>query len=470
MNKKYLIPITVILIGALVVSGGSFPFTISETQTKTGLFVFPLFGYYECKQEPQTYDRFTITDSNSFTMDEREVKCDIFSTACTMEPTYTGFNPTYRFCSSLSDTSCEATAKQMTGPVTIQSKQKIKVFNQLLSETWIKRIYTPYTLWVTSPSGGSNRVYQPNEYKCSPPLGSNLYISGDIQTTSGDQKITIDTSNKWDGLIDFGERTNFLDKWVSGPTEFNTYQNPTYGRVYATAGGAGATLYNIKTVKLQSGTYEYPGSVIGFAECLPGAISGNQMCNSNFKWESTTTVTVQCITDLQCEGQGTWVTDYNDPLRKTAVKSTCENSVCVRQTKTTACSTSQACPTGQICSLNPATGDSSCIYSGEPVLPPRVDPGTPPPPPFDWTQLLPYLIIGGFGALLCYALTRKVEWAAALGVLGVIIAWGAIQFFATLESIPIIGGFVSGLFGLLITGIIFLTIIGIVLKSAGVIK
>ena len=88
----------------------------------------------------------------------------------------------------------------------------------------------------------------------------------------------------------------------------------------------------------------------------------------------------------------------------------------------------------------------------------------------DLSKFLPYILLGGFGLVLGYALTRRIEMGVALGILGLIIAYVSVGFFASLAAIPIIGGFVSGLFGVLITGIIFLTIIGVVLKSAGIIQ
>jgi len=353
MEKGFAIPMFVLFLiagiiliyagGFLVGKAALFPASVVVNgQTciaKEGLSIIPIMGYYECKEQGETYlmyeittgwgwDPYVVIPCNEWTRSCEYYKCS--DSACTGTQQYLGSAP-------------------MGGAY--QTPHQLYIY-------YIKKTFKPYSLWLESRTGQSGWVYQPNQYSCQLPIGKDYCLGG----------IVCDQNKLYKaGTIDFDQATNFLENWAVSPVEYSFKSHPIYGDVYCAGQG---NLYNYSTVKLTSGCYAYPGSLIAKADCCPGQIMGSATCGDDFKWH-TPEIAPSCISDFQCNGQGLWVPDYTDINRKTVIASKCVSGKCQSQTKGTTCATNEACPTGTICMLDPYTGSSYCAASGTPPTTPR---------------------------------------------------------------------------------------------------
>ena len=306
---------------------------------KEGLSIIPIMGYYECKQQGETYLTYYISTGwgwESYVV----IPCNEWTRSCE-----------YYKCSNAE---CSGT-QQYLGSSPMGGAYQTP---HQLYEYWIKKTFKPYSLWLESRTGTSGWVYQPKQYSCSLPIGKDYCIAGLVC----DQNKLYKT-----GTLDFDQASNFLENWALSPVEYAFENHPDYGDVYCAGQG---NLYSYSTVQLTSGCYAYPGSLIGKADCCPGQLMGNALCGDDFKWH-TPEVQPSCISDFQCPGQGLWITDYSDINRKTVIASKCIGGQCTSQTKGTTCATNEACPTGTICMLDPYTGSSYCATSGTPPTTPR---------------------------------------------------------------------------------------------------
>jgi hypothetical protein len=179
-----------------------------------------------------------------------------------------------------------------------------------------------------------------------------------------------DCQYRWDnkGELGFGEVVNYFDFWDETPTEYNLVVHPSYGRVYC----SGSSIYGLGTMALSNGNcYAYPASKLGTVQCCPGEEISGLLCGNDFKWIEKDYGS-KCTSDLQCYGQGNWITDYTDPGRKTLVRETCNNGKCEKTTKRVACSSNEACPSSQVCIIDQIDGTSRCAdQAGVGELPDR---------------------------------------------------------------------------------------------------
>jgi len=175
--------------------------------------------------------------------------------------------------------------------------------------------------------------------------------------------------------LGLNEAVSYVKNWVLGIPDLNlqTYNNKKY---YCRTGGL---LYNVGTIQLQSGCYEYPSDFSGIdLDCCPGEKTINAYCGSDFKWhnivqlECTTntdcksgyscinnrcvTNNMQCISSLDCYGAGTNTCQLIGTSYYT-LKYSCINGFCQEGVKTrvNCCPPNYGCSNGQVCDINTYT-------------------------------------------------------------------------------------------------------------------
>lgn len=423
MNKAFIAIAAVIVIAAAYYGGyfqyltGSIVNGCQAPSDSSGMLLVPLMGFYSCEpaQGGQITDNVQISVGNTgayFSL------CTQNTPSCTIN--YDGNGGTLTFCDSsqvatnsfFGNQYC-TTSRTMPTTLAVNSNGLYsRIFVPAASlgsvNANLQRVWTPFTLYQTSPTGGKTQVYQSGTYSCNPPGTAKLCV--------GDSTNSYCTKGVYTGGLSFYGISNYFDKLVTGPVSANTY---TYNGQTVYGSGAG-TLYSIGKVTLSDGTcYSVPQSVVANVACLPGAISGGQQCGTDFAWHilptstGSTSVAPSCVSDLQCPGGGNYLVDYSDPLRKTAVKYSCQTGQCILQPKVvSSCADTSACPTGAVCSLDPSTGIGACLSSATNPLPGRIT-----------GILCPDMVTTVSDASLCpltSGFDYKIYILAAIGIIGAI--------------------------------------------------
>jgi len=320
--------------------------TYQGCSVKTGMSVIPLMGYYQCEQLGETCDYIDIPDSWN-PLDKFSTCCNVYATACEYTLVRT-----------------DGTILASAG--TVNRGECVEVYKDDLirGQRQLKRCFSPYTLYNYAPSGGRSRVYQ-TQFTCSIPYGTDLLKSTVLSFFDGVSSSTA----KYSRTLDFDESTNYVDKWVYAPIEYNFVTHPTYGNVYCSGDGY---LHKVTIIQLESGCYAIPNlnEALPKQSCCPGSISANCICNKDFKFDCT--APPQCDLLNPCPGSNYYVIDYSDPNRKTAIKYECIDGKCVSKKVISECTSNEACPTGTVCYLDPSTGIGKCQGSGEVPTVPRV--------------------------------------------------------------------------------------------------
>lgn len=159
------------------------------------------------------------------------------------------------------------------------------------------------------------------------------------------------------------EFSNFLDTWFVTPEETGGIYNYEGKDAFCIR----SKIYEINTVKLETGNYVIPGDIVDSVQCCPGDKNGDQECGYDFKWGS---VGVGCcasgICTIQaCDGEGDWITDYSITNKiKRATACTTEGE-CLYEYKTVECSRNFDCDTGQICNKNTWTCEGGTEPCGD---------------------------------------------------------------------------------------------------------
>ena len=110
-------------------------------------------------------------------------------------------------------------------------------------------------------------------------------------------------------------------------------------------------VYKIEEVKTNSGTYKVARldiSPISSVTCCPGDTDGTRVCTSEFKWQTITPdIKLECSAFNPCPIPS-WIEGSSS---KTLVKQTCQQNVCVPETKNVDCTRNTDCTTGQACDI-----------------------------------------------------------------------------------------------------------------------
>lgn len=382
------------LIGSAKFDWGLFQVTVSGCEVKSGLSVIPLVGYYKCESLGTVVDYVDIPEANWFNPGEKFTTCcDIFTTACE-------YTLQYKNGDTISSIG------------TIPGGHCVEAFKDsvMTGDRVLRRSYNPYTLYDYSPTGGRTRVYN-TQYTCAVPYTKDLLLSACNSLFGGN----CDTSAIASRGLSFDESTNYFDKWVFAPTEYNFFTHPDYGQVYCSGDGY---LHSVASIELTSGCYIIPNmnDALPKQECCPGAISGEYICGDDFKWDLINEP--DCSLFNPCPGSNYFVPDYSDSSRTTAIKYSCVDGKCVPTTVKSECTTDTACPYGYLCMLDSNTGIGKCVGSG-------TTPTTTRPGDDQITEWSPDYLIAGFLALLAFLVMsgkelqkRKRNWAAiAIGVM-----------------------------------------------------
>lgn len=156
------------------------------------------------------------------------------------------------------------------------------------------------------------------------------------------------------------ETSAYFDDWLLSPTEAQLVKDGIIS-VFCNE----RKLYSIASVKLRSGCYAYPGSLIRNVNCCPGErFEGTppQYCNENFEWQSED---VGCCiagfgSDLECSGRGGWIYSAPNEIKQ----GRCINCNCIYNYQTVECSTNADCTTG-FCDVNTWTCQGGRIPCGD---------------------------------------------------------------------------------------------------------
>ena len=365
----------------------SFTGTIDGCVPQQGEMVIPIMGYYECKDMPddRTYNTAYPNTWWRCGAGEYTNKCDIQIECPTTETWFLGLLESnmrlwYKKCVDGPDCYLDKYVLnvQDCSPGSIFHNMEIDRGEQIylefqLQDFWgnwytvpdskvnFYNSYTPYGLWLESRTGASGFS---NLQGCFVTTGyQNVY---DKDGNWLDSTTVIGTVDRV-GELDFGHATNFLEAWVSAPTDYNIVDHPTYGQVYC----AGTSVYDIGTILLSNGCYAYPESRRAAVECCPGQSAAQADC-VDFKWVQDPQAQIQCISDIACKGQGNYITDYTDPTRTTLTVGNCIDSLCVYSSVNVECASTEACPHGEVCVINQELGTGTCkTQEAVGVLPPR---------------------------------------------------------------------------------------------------
>lgn len=352
---------------------------VGECQAKEGDMVIPLVGYYNC-EKIGTGRRFihevmwgTVTCGD----DEYTEQC-VFKFSNPASATWFVFDvPTrLRYCidyMSTPSTNCktvevdpgstDADLKE----VTIQTGQSIYFEYQVkpLFQDWVRTEDTDVRIEVEEIWDKFGLVYySPQTGRTYPPYNSRgCYVTSDMRLCVSDDGGKCQ-EGIWDGtgaIAPFESVNVFTGDFVDSPFSYSIVK---YQGSDAYCAGTGK-IYSFNTLETSDGRcYKYPASEIhDFGTCCPDQTGfGGKYCNDDFKWITPDAGTcVECITDFQCEGQGSWITDFSDSTRKTMFRESCIDGCCEAETKKSECASNYACPTDQVCVIEPNTGEGECM-------------------------------------------------------------------------------------------------------------
>lgn len=360
-------------------------------QVKEELAVVPQLSYYKCEAQAETFLDYVIPKKAGWlTVDKYQITCNIFTPYCDyyVKECNSLLPMRYKYQGKEYQFTCEPYG----GKVHIRKiphSESIYVYKEL-SEYTVRNEFIPYTLW-NYPS--AERVYK-TKWSCLLPMKDYCISGEDCQFPYKQTQ------------LDFGQATSYVENWVLAPVEYNFDSNKGW---YCSGDG---NIYNTKTIQLKSGCYLYPADYSHKEECCPGAQLADATCGSDYKWHKKPTQ--QCFSDFQCPGLGKWSPDYSDLDRKTAIKYSCINNQCKKQSKQTECTTDEACPTGFLCMLNPDTGEGNCVESEVPITKPR-EPGVITPE-VNWLNLIflglvvALAIVAGLAGLGFFAPQLRILW------------------------------------------------------------
>ncbi len=113
------------------------------------------------------------------------------------------------------------------------------------------------------------------------------------------------------------------------------------------------TIYSLGEFETKGGCYYYPKEVIDTVQCCPGMQSAGLTCGNDFKWHPQESIVIQCKSDIECTGQGTFVPDYSKEGNYVS-KWKCINNKCVKvqSNKVDCLPPDLGCPSGQVCNPN----------------------------------------------------------------------------------------------------------------------
>lgn len=177
------------------------------------------------------------------------------------------------------------------------------------------------------------------------------------------------TPNTYGTTLPFNTWVNYVSKWVAGISELSL-NNYNGQQVYCQGDG---NIYSLGTIELTSGCYNFPLEVIANVDCCPNQMTSNAYCGSDFTWhpiiisecsaeitcpqgytctnQRCVTINQQCISDLNCYGNGLRTCDYTNPDYNTLVQYKCINGICQLTDEKTisCCPPNYGCDTGYFC-------------------------------------------------------------------------------------------------------------------------
>ncbi len=379
---KFIIPLLLVVVilgyaGANLVPGSFIApeEMISGCTAKEGTMLVPLFGYYKCESEG--YKQIDTVDLKTCCLLQETVfMCDYMTESCTIQ--------------------LQKDNGQL-GPTWVVPRGDIFTIKNYGSYDWgyTKALVfgTPHRLINYNPGGGFNVVSSQN---CRLPTSEGLGFVSSIENL-----LNKDGVFTYGGVIKdelgFGEHSNYLDKFVFGPDEFNlvTYQGQD---AYCSGNG---NIYSLGTIQLELGScYKVPGSYQAKVTCCPDAVFGTQTCSDDFKWIDSSQS--GCQIDMNCPGQGTWVVDTTDPSRITSMKYTCVSGECIKETKISECA-GAVCPVGEVCDFDTNTGIGTCVEGGSSGV-------NPPPQPITGINWLKNFLVSFFASLFILGGTIILSW------------------------------------------------------------
>lgn len=126
----------------------------------------------------------------------------------------------------------------------------------------------------------------------------------------------------------------------------------TYNREEAWCRQVGTTgeIYQINEIKTLGGTYKVASAdysdYLGSVNCCPSAISGENVCSDDFKWEKIQGT--ECSLFNSC-GSPNWVSNGDGEL----IKYSCEDGFCVEEIRKVECASDFDCrDSNEVCDLN----------------------------------------------------------------------------------------------------------------------
>lgn len=342
---------------------------------------------------------------------------------------------------------------------------------------------------------GCNRDNTPKLLNKYIPYGLNVYDSGqkiryNVQSCDlGDLSWTErnDVCTKSDGAacakikdsdrLGFDDWVNYLSSWTYAPIDLSN-KVVTYNgqQAYCQIN----KVYSIGEFETASNCYSFPKTLLGSVDCCPGMETANSRCDENFQWQPIVigecqsnsdcvskygddyycnidthqcVRTPDCISDLQCPGQGIWTPDYSSSTPR-AMRFTCQSGSCVSDFKDVDCiPPNTGCEEGYVCDPNKGficvrqegpdivCGDGICSTPFEDVANCPADCELPE----ELMELIPYVVLGALSSLLFYAKKKEKVWLIIGGIIGLILAWILVSISTWWQSLGWFGQLLLGL-------------------------
>ena len=206
--------------------------------------------------------------------------------------------------------------------------------------------FQPYCLREYDVLSGSSNPINAND--CSVPTSSSSWK--DRLLYSDADKIQEKISNNVnERVLQPNEVRWYVSGYLTSKAESFTLTYKNKEAWCRTTGNSGE-VYQINTVQLGSGTYKVASvdwsDYLGTVNCCPGQTRGDEVCNSNFKWEKVQGS--ECSAFKSC-GSPNWV-PYSE---KEIIKYSCNAGFCEQETKNVECANDYDCKdSNKICDLN----------------------------------------------------------------------------------------------------------------------
>jgi len=200
--------------------------------------------------------------------------------------------------------------------------------------------YRPFSLFKHDTFGGGKIALSET---CADPVS--VSESNNIDLVLSTTLSNVDTKSTSTKSLIVGESWNYISKpAISSLEEVETYNGQN-------AQCINKVMYGFDTIKTLNGN-EYIvvnlNKKIATVDCCNSDILPNYQCIDH-KWVSKETER-QCSTLKPCPMEGSWNVNTDDTTRTSQITQTCENNICVTQTRKVECANSYACSEGYSCS------------------------------------------------------------------------------------------------------------------------